>query len=286
MSAAIGFALVSLLFAGINDVVFKLYSRKERSRGMFLLGIGIVWGTLQILALEVQGQRLSATLPTLGFGVAAGLMVTLSNLLLLESFTRLDVSLGSTIYRLNTVGVVILSFVFLGESLSLIKLLGIGFGVSAVLFLSRDGSPHMDLRTVTMFFWLAVSASLLRAGFGVTFKAGLSQGAHAPTMMLIAAGSWIAGGFCYALLREHRLRITGKKLGYSALSGVLVFFIVNTLIGALERGEASVVVPIANLSFVVALTISAATRMERFTLCKFVAVCLAAVSIYLLSRVT
>ncbi len=105
MSAAIVFALVSLLFAGINDVVFKRYARKERSRGMFVVGIGIVWGILQLLALKMQGQHLDAGMPTLGFGVAAGVMVTLSNLLLLESLAHLDVSLGSTIYRLNTLAV-------------------------------------------------------------------------------------------------------------------------------------------------------------------------------------
>ncbi len=286
MSAAIGFALISLLFAGINDVVFKRYSRKQRSRGMFVVGVGIVWGVLQLLALAQQGQQLDAGLPTLGFGAAAGVMVTLSNLLLLESLAHLDVSLGSTIYRLNTVGVVVLSFIFLGEPMDPVKLFGIGFAVVAVLYLYRDRPAHSEVHIVSLFFWVAVSASALRAGFGVTFKAGLSQGAHAPTMMLIAAASWIVGGLCYARLREQRVRITRKKLAYAALSGVLVFFIVNSLALALERGEASVVVPIANLSFVVALALSVATGMERFTMKKIIATICAALSIFLFSRVS
>jgi len=286
MSAAIGFALVSLLFAGVNDVVFKRYSRRERSRGMYVLGIGIVWGILQLLALAAQGQQIDLATPTLAFGIAAGVMVTLSNLLLLESLTHLDVSLGSTIYRLNTVGVVILSFMFLGEPMYSVKLLGIGFAVVAVLFLYRDRPTHVEVRALNLFFWVAVSASVLRAGFGVTFKAGLSQGGHPPTMMLIAATCWIIGGFCYAWLRERRIRITRKKLGYAALSGVLVFFIVNSLTLALERGQASVVVPIANLSFIVALALSVAMKMERFTIPKTIATVCAAVSIYLLAQLS
>ncbi len=286
MSAAIGFALISLLFAGVNDVVFKRYSRRERSRGMFVLGIGIVWGILQLLALVTQGQQLDVATPTLAFGIAAGAMVTLSNLLLLESLTHLDVSLGSTVYRLNTVGVVILSFIFLGEPMNPVKLLGIGFGVIAVLYLYRDRPTHVEVHALSLFFWVAVSASVLRAGYGVTFKAGLSQGAHAPTMMLIAAASWILGGFCYAWLRERRVRITRKKLGYSALSGVLVFVIINSLILALERGQASIVVPIANLSFIVALALSVAMKMERFTMRKTIATVCAAVSIYLLAQLS
>ena len=116
-SAAVVFALSSLLFAGMLDVMFKRYAGKERSRGMYVLGIGIVWGGVPLLVLTVQDQPLVLDAQTLGFGLAAGLMVTLSNLLLIESLTHLDVSIGSTIYRLNTVGVVVLSFVFLAETL-------------------------------------------------------------------------------------------------------------------------------------------------------------------------
>jgi drug/metabolite transporter (DMT)-like permease len=284
-SGAIGFALLSLLFSGAIDVIFKRYSRKERSRGMFLLGMGLVWGLLQYATLEFRDQPLSFDAYTLGFGVAAGLMVTLSNLLFIESFTHLDVSLGSTIYRLNTIGVVILSFLFLGEDLGSLKLMGIAFGVVAALLLYHHRHDGTDPTATNLFFWLVVLASLMRAGFGVTTKGGLALGANGSTMMLIAAACWIVGGFGYALLREHRVRVTAKKIGYAVVAGLVVFLVVNTLLAALERGEASIVVPIANLGFVVALGISVATRMERFTLRKGFAIVCASSSIMLLSRV-
>ena len=47
--------------------------------------------SLQLSALDMQGQSLQTDATTLGFGVAAGLMVTFSNVLLLESLTHLDV---------------------------------------------------------------------------------------------------------------------------------------------------------------------------------------------------
>ncbi len=136
------------------------------------------------------------------------------------------------------------------------------------------------------FFWLVVLASLMRAGFGVTTKGGLALGANGATMMLIAAACWVVGGFGYAFLRERRVKITAKKIGYAIVAGVVVFLVVNTLLAALERGEASIVVPIANLGFVVALGISVAARMERFTPRKGLAVVCASLSIILLSRVT
>ena len=285
-SGAIGFALLSLLFSGAIDVIYKRYSRKERSRGMFLLGMGLVWGLLQFTALEIRGQSLSVDAYTLGFGVAAGLMVMLSNLLLIESFTHLDVSLGSTIYRLNTVGVVILSFLFLNEDLGSLKLLGIASGVVAALLLYHHRHDSADPTAVNVFFWLVVLASLMRAGFGVTIKGGLALGASGSTMMLIAAACWVVGGFGYALLREHRVKVTAKKTGYAIVAGLVVFLVVNTLLAALERGEASIVVPIANLGFVVALGISVLTGMERFTLRKGLAIVCASLSVIILSRAT
>ena len=42
-------------------------------------------------------------------------LLVLANILLIESLTGLDVSLGSMIYRLNTIGVVAISFVLLSE---------------------------------------------------------------------------------------------------------------------------------------------------------------------------
>ena len=45
--SAIGFACSSLLFAAVLDLSFKRYSSLPRSRGMYVAGIGIVWGVLQ-----------------------------------------------------------------------------------------------------------------------------------------------------------------------------------------------------------------------------------------------
>ncbi len=283
-SAGVAFALLSLACAGVLDIVFKRYSLERMSKGMFLFGMGVVWAALQLLTLHWVGHTLSADRHSLGFGLAAGALVTASNLLLMESLTHLDISLGSTVYRLNTVGVVLLSFLFLAEPLSPIKLAGIGFAVAAALLLYHRSHAHLAPELLQTFFWAAVLASALRAGFGVVTKAGLSGGADGPTMMLIAAACWVLGGLAYARLREGRVRISITKIRYALAAGVLVFLVVNTLFAALARGEASVMVPIANLSFVVALSISVAMGMERFTARKGLALGFAGLAIVLLAQ--
>jgi drug/metabolite transporter (DMT)-like permease len=283
MDIAITYALLSLCFAGMNDVVFKRYSMKDRSRGAIVFGIGVVWALLQGFTLWGKGGALHLDPVTLGYGLAAGAMLALSNLLLIESLTHIEVSLGATIYRLNTIGVVLLSILLLHESPGPLNLLGIGVGVVAVLLLARKPTSGKGAALQTGFVWLAIAASGLRALYGVTSKAGLNQGADTDTMLLVAALCWIAGGFLYARLREGRFRLTPKKALYALVSGMLVHLIVYFLLAAMQQGQASIVIPIANLSFVVALLISVAVGMERLSPRKLAAIGCASASIWLLA---
>jgi drug/metabolite transporter (DMT)-like permease len=103
-------------------------------------------------------------------------------------------------------------------------------------------------------------------------------------MIIISALCWMISGAGYAKFRESRVRLTWPKLAYATCAGVLVFLVVNTLVEAISYGEVSIVVPIANLSFVVALLISAVLRMETVTKYKVSAMGLAMVAIVLLSH--
>ena len=51
------------------------------------------------------------------------------------------------IYRLNTIGVVVMSFMLLAEDVGFIKVLGIGIGVAAVLILYKraDGGDTVPI---------------------------------------------------------------------------------------------------------------------------------------------
>jgi drug/metabolite transporter (DMT)-like permease len=285
MKSSIIFALLSLIFAGINDVVFKKYSKKDRSRGVFIFGIGIIWTFLQFAALNMQDISFSYNFVSIVYGLTGGLLLTVSNILLLESLKNIDVSLGSTIYRLNTVGVVILSFFVLHEPLSFTKIVGIISGLIAVIILFNNGKISFQHRNFTSFFLIAVAASLIRATYGIVTKMGISSNAEPNVMLLIFSLSWIIGGALYAKFREKRFKITRKKIIYSIVSGILVFLIVNFLVLALKYGQANIVIPIANMSFVFALLISIILKMEALTLRKCCAVGFAVTSILLLAKV-
>ena len=286
MTYAIVFALVSLAAAGCLDVTFRRFSLKERSRGMYVFGCGFVWLVLQLTYFTITDAQIRLDEETILYGLLTGALLVLANILLIESLTGLDVSLGSMIYRLNTIGVVVISFVLLAEDVGFIKVLGVGIGVAAILILYKRADGGDTVPIPILFFVMAVAASAFRAIYGVASKIALEQGAAAEGLLVIAAISWIVGGFAYAAFREKRVRITGKKAAYAVVSGTLAFTVVNALIEALKNGEASVVVPIANLSFAVAMLLSVFLGMEQLSSRKYIAIGCAALSVFLMAQTT
>jgi len=277
-------ALLCLAASGLLDLVFKLYSAEQRSRGMLIFGTGCVWIVLQLTYIDYHSLELSADSPTLVYGITAALFVTLSNILLLECFGHLPISMASTIYRLNTIPLVILAFIFLAENPGPIAGLGILLGLVTVFLLYQ--SNHVETSAIPhfkVFMGLIIAASCIRALYGIFTKSGLNNGADPNSMMLFAAIAWCLGGLAYACFREKRVRITAVKLKYMGITGLLVFGIIWLLTTALTLGDASIVVPLTNMGFVAAFIFSVLLKLEKLTPRKSVAIACAVLSVVLLT---
>ncbi len=286
MASAATLAFLCLLASGLLDLLFKYYASRQRSRGMLIFGIGCVWILLQSLYIGYSDTTLQINHATLLYGIFAAVFVTASNILLLECLGHLPISMGSTIYRLNTIPLVVIAFLFLGEDIDLIKGLGIGAGLLTVVLLYQptEKQPEQPDR-FGLFLVLIIVASCVRALYGAVTKAGISNGGDANTMMLFAAIGWCLGGLLYARFREHRVVLTRDKLKYIPIAGLLVFAVVWLLTTALTMGDASVIIPLANMGFVAAFVFSIGLRLERVTPRKMAAIFSASVSILLLSYV-
>jgi drug/metabolite transporter (DMT)-like permease len=279
----VSFALLSLVCAGLTDVVFKRYARLELSRGAFVLGMGLTWSAIQASILLLSDASFRVDLQAVQFGLAAGLLVAVSNTLLIEGLRHVDIGIGSTIYRLNTVAVVAMAALFLGEALTPLKLTGIGLGVGAILLLLDRKPAGSGTGRAVSFVGLLIVASLLRACFGILSKVAALHHVHLGAMLFVNAQVWIAVGAAYSVFRPSPVAAAAATVRYAILSGALICGVANFLMLAVERGQASVVVPIANMSFVVALLFSAALGMERLTGRKLLAVAMAAGAIVALA---
>ena len=285
--SAAGLAIICLIATGILDIVFKIYAAQPRSRGMLIFGVGVVWTLCHLSIISISDRSLEFNSATLIFGLAAATCVTLSNILLVESFGHLPVSTASTIYRLNTLPLVLLAFVFLGEDLGYLRGTGIFLGVITVLLLysnrqdgTRNAHPH------SLFLAVIMIASVIRALYGIFTKIGIEAGANQDAMILLAATGWIAGGLIYAAWREKQLFIKPEKLPYMVIAGLLVYAIIWLITEALTLGDANLVMPIANMGFVAAFLISVLAGLEKINCRKAVAIGSAMLSIVALTLST
>ena len=252
---------------------------------MLIFGIGFVWVILQASTMDPGDIFVVPDRATMAYGLLAAIFVTVSNILLLECMTHLPISLASTVYRLNTIPLVLLAFLLLDESLSLLRMSGILAGVATVFLLYQpDRSSPEHGRRYSLFLGLIIVASIIRALYGVATKAGINEGANPDVMMLFAAIGWCIGGLAYAYFREHRVVLTRDKLAFIPIAGGLVFAIVWLLTTALTLGDASVVVPIANMGFIAAFLFSVALKLEHMNLRKLLAVAMAALAVVLLTK--
>ena len=257
--------------SAVNDLLFKFFARKERSRGLFVAAVGVV-GTLLFLFLpDKTGEN---WLMTLIWGIICGIFSAVGNILLIESMSKLSAGVCSTIYRLNLALVVPFSLLFFHEELHWQQFIGVALAIAAVLcFLpgsagNRQETPGKRFLPVIMI----ITACIFRAGLGLGCKYGPMVGASKNGINLIIEILWIISGLAYYFIKERgKYSLDAKLVRYSVVSGVLVAGIIFFMMLALSVGNASVVLPIAQMSFLATFILSVIFLKEKITVFKVVA---------------
>jgi len=204
------FALSCCFCTAINDLVFRLYARKSRSRGAYVLIIGLVWTSTFLLFLKLD---FACWQTTLFWGIVSGLFSVVANILLIEGMSHNDAGICSTIYRLNLVFVALGAFILLGETVTFMKLLGISFAIIAIFMFFLDTPHGGHTNKAKLGFYLVGIAALLRAGMGLSYKYAFMEGADRNSLLVINGILWIVGGAVYTIYREtFRREIWQKKL--------------------------------------------------------------------------
>ena len=205
-----------------------------------------------------------------------------SNIMLIESMTVLDASLGSTVYRLNTVPAIFLSVLFLNDRLSFLSFLGVFFSVTAVILLFEK-QEKTAVGKYFLFVMICISASVLRALFAFTSKYLMLNGVENQIINAVSALSWFFGGAVYALFRDKKIRLRSINVRYSFISGFFIFVVAALLFNAIDRGSLSIIIPISNMGFLVAYLLAVIAGIEKFSLKKNLALLIAVTAIILLS---
>jgi drug/metabolite transporter (DMT)-like permease len=273
VTVSIIFAVSSMFSAGLNDLLFKRYVLKDRPKGMYIALIGLVWSSFYLILGTLTGG-LHFDSDTLLYGFISGGLLLTANIFLLEGFKGVDASVGSTIYRLNFMVVIVLAPIFLAEQLALWKVVGLMFAVASVFLMSwsQDSNQATKSQTVSRFIILAIIASIFRGLMGFFYKVGAMHGVDYNSFLLINALFWFFGGPVYSSITEKNLGVNRSVILYGIASGLLVVGIASFLLLSVKYGEAIVAVPIAQLSFVVTMVLSVVLLKEQITVYKILGI--------------
>ncbi len=272
-------ALACLFCAAVNDFLFKRFKQKKSATGAFAALIGFVW--LGIMLPGVSG--FAKDLPdSCLLGISSGVLSIAANLLLITSMKYQSAGVSATVYRLNLAAVALGAWMLFEESLNGLQFLGIATALAAVL--SFFPWKERNNRGSRIGLVLALGAALLRAAMALCYKQSLMNGESSSGLLFWNSLCWIGGGILWYLALERDLPpVSGALVLYGFCSGILVFGIVLTMTQALAHGKANIVVPIAQMSFVVTFLLGGLFLRERFDPLKIAGAVLGTGGILLLS---
>ncbi|OGV79805.1 MAG: hypothetical protein A3K19_00445 [Lentisphaerae bacterium RIFOXYB12_FULL_65_16] len=275
------YALLSLAFAGVNDVVFRGYGRERRPVGLFVCLVGVVWTSVFLVLGAVRGT-LDFSAPAVALGGVSGVLSAVANLLLVEMMKKTGATVAATIYRLNLVFVAVIAFIFLGEVVTGYKLVALVCAVVAVLLFANGGASRT---TLDKYILILVGASFLRACMGICYKVASNLAVSSEVFLAINGVCWLVAGGVYFLWRQERALPCGRSVfGYALLSGFLICGIVLFMKLAVSVGDASVAVTISQFSFLVTCPVAVVVLKEKCTAKQLAGITLATVCVVLFAH--
>jgi len=262
MFETIGFAIIALLAFGVNDVIFKRAAQHGATAHHMMMVLALTM--LPVIVVYGLLTRTLAAHPGAWWGAVGGCFTYFAFYNFSRALHAGAMSVAVPVFRLFFVGTAVLSIVFLGESVSFLKVVGLAAGVLAVWLLLAPGM-HATVEIPRHAVARILVAALLGSFPFFFFKKGLVEGASMPSVIAYQAATVSAIAAIGVFIREKRINAPAPALRHGIAFGVIQAFGFGILMQGMMRGEASILVPIAQLSFLVSAVVGIVWWQEALT---------------------
>jgi drug/metabolite transporter (DMT)-like permease len=285
-------ALSSGLAWAVAVILFRISGRRVHPVGLNLgknvLGLALLAPTLLLF-----GQPLTPSLAAskTGLLLLSGVLgIAVSDTLFFHALNRLGASLTAIVDCFYSPFVIALSFVLLGERLTLVQLAGAALVVSAVLTVSKEGKlERIGRKDLVLGIVYGILAMFFVALGIVMVKPVLGEVSVLGATFVRVIGGTVALGLLVPVLRNRRAvlaplldRRNWLTLAVAAFFGSYLSLILWT--GGMKYAKASVAAILNQLNTIFIVVIAAVVLKERLTGWKIAAVVLAFVGAYLASK--
>jgi uncharacterized membrane protein len=278
MTPGLGFALGAMVCFGVSDLIYKRGAAAGIDAGQFVMLQA--WAfcpgvTLYAWITGTLDPHLSAL-----WGSLAGLFLLIAMYNFASSLHGGAVSTNAPIFRLNFTITAALAILLLGETLTVAKAAALACALVAVwLLLSDADAPRDQLKIGSLTRVLVATVAMAFVNF--FYKVGLQHGALPETMVATQAWTFLSAATLMRWLRERHFRVTPGAWRYSTLAALALAGAFILLMHGLALGPASVLVPVAQMSFVFTALFGAAVFHERLDMRKRAGLLIAAAALVL-----
>ena len=262
------FAFLSAIFAGMTSILAKCGIKKTDSNVATFIRTLVVLPLSLLMALIVNPNfSLGAvSSKTLVFLVLSGLSTGASWLCYFRALSKGDINKVVPIDKSSTVLTIILAVIFLGESVTVYKTLGVVFiAIGTLLMIEKKDTENKSegegwlIYALLSAFFASLTTILGKIGIeGVESNLGT-----AIRTAVVIVMSFIMVAFT-GKTGEIK-KIDKKELGFILLSGLSTGASWLCYYKALQDGEAGIVVPIDKLSILVTIAFSYIVFKERLS---------------------
>ena len=249
MSPGIHYALGAMLLFGVGDLIYKRGAAAGALPHQFLMvqswvfmptvaAYGLLTGSLEF----VRGTL---------WGLLVGVFVLTGFYNFAHSLKSGRVSVNAPVFRLSFVITAGLAVALLGEPLTAFKIAGISLALVAVWLLL--GAPAGDdaFRRESRSSLTRVLVATAAVGIGnFVYKYGLRAGATPASLIVAQATVVVTCSTALARVLDRRICPSRAVLRNAPLAGVAIALAFCLMVESLARGDASVMVPVAQMGFV------------------------------------
>ncbi len=285
MSQPILYALAAMIGFGVSDFIYKRAAAAAVRPGHLLMAQAWFFCPLVIFYAIAAGALVPE--PEALWGVLAGCFVFAGLHFFVRSLAAGPVSTVSSLFRMNFIVTALLAIAFLGEPLTYPKIAGLAFAAIATWFLvgaaNAGGAPVGENRR-----WLRQAAlAMVAMGASNYFHAiGLRHGAVPETLVCAQAASFMPLATLAVYLSDRKLQPPSKAYRYGAAAAFVLLAATVSLLRGMALGQASVLVPISQMGFIIAALLGIFVLHERVTLKKAIGLASALAALAMLATLS
>lgn len=283
MSQPIVYALVAMVCYGLSDFIYKQAAAAGIRADHFLMAQA--WFFCPLVVLYALATRMLVLEPAALWGSLAGGFFFIGFYYFSRSLATGSVSINASIFRLNFIVTVLLVIALLGEPLTLGKMAGLALALIATWLLVSAGTGSDRVPSEARRRSL-VQVAIATVAFGTAsffHTVGLRHGAVPETLAVAQAALFMPLATVVVYIADRKLRPPPVTFKYGGLAAVVLLAATIFLLRGIAGGQASVLVPIAQMGFVVAALLGIVVLRERVTVRKAVGLAAALLALAVLA---